>query len=558
MDRKQVATAEDRRARVVSDGTSPTRHGRVTHRAIADGATIRRVVGNALALAVAYALPRLLTLGAIVLAARVLGAERFGAYGAAGAAAVILSILSTAGMQPLLVREIAREPRAAPQLLRAAGWIKTALNALMLVVLWLLAHTAFGLSGEALQATMVLGIGYAIGSYAENLAAWFQAVERMHVWTAASAVYGAVAGLSGAALMWTTRSLPWFCAGMVIGHIAAVGWLYRAYRRDRHADPRGGMVLRSRRDAREPGRGASAPSGQGGRGAAAGGAALVRAALPFAAAFLALTVFYKADVLILSRARPGVDVGLYTAAYKLVDIAQALMLAVIVATYPRLARAAAQRSAGEDWAGTRLAELALLLVAPVAALAFLLRDPILGSLYGAQYQEAGTPAAFLMLALAPLSLNLLGGYILAAADRMKPMAMLYGGAALVKLTAVAILAPRWGGSGVAAAMLGSELLLGAGFMIVLRRTVHAAPGRRALAGVLAVAAACAIVSSLPDPSGGSVRAALLLVLVGVVYARLDVVTKAEHAALRAACRLREQAHQPGSEAVSPSQHGRVM
>lgn len=476
-----------------------------------DGTAVRLVLANALALVVAYALPRVLTLGAVIIAARVLGAARFGAYATAGATAVILSILSTAGMQPLLVREMARDPRSAPGLLRAAHWIKTGLNGVMLIALCVLADAAFGLQGEALWAALVLGAGYSIGSYAENFAAYFQAVERMHVWTAANAAYGIVAGLAGAVLIWSTHSLPWFCAAMVLGHLAAVFWLLRTYRRDHPARTR-----------------VAASGNQSVR-------ALLRAAVPFAAAFLALTLFYKADVLILSGVRPDADVGMYTAAYKLVDIAQALMLAAIIATYPRLARATAARAGAGPWAGSRLAELALLIMAPVAALGFLLRERILAGLYGSAYQDAAAPAGFLVLALLPLALNLLGGYILAATDRMKVMVALYGGAALVKLTAVAIVAPRWGGAGVAAAMLGSELLLGASFLIALRHTAHAAPGWRALAGVLATAAGCAFAALVPGDSA-VVRVLVLLALVVPAYVWLDVVPAEERAVLRAALR----------------------
>ena len=85
-----------------------------SHRAVADGAALRRVFANAAALVLAYALPRILTMGAVVLAARTLGTERFGAYGAAGAAAVIFSIQSTAGMQPLLEREMVKAGRQTP------------------------------------------------------------------------------------------------------------------------------------------------------------------------------------------------------------------------------------------------------------------------------------------------------------------------------------------------------------------------------------------------------------------------------------------------------------
>jgi O-antigen/teichoic acid export membrane protein len=248
-------------------------------------------------------------------------------------------------------------------------------------------------------------------------------------------------------------------------------------------------------------------------------------------------LYYKADVLILSGARPDADVGMYAAAYKLVDIAQALVLAAIIAAYPRLARAAAARTGSERWAGTRVSELALLIIAPSAAVAFLLRNDILALLYGDGYPGAAAPAAFLVLALVPLALNLLGGYILAAADRMKVMAALYAAAGAVKLTAVALVAPRWGGEGVAAAMFGSEMLLGLGILLALRRTAHVAPGPRALAGVLAAAAACLIVSLLPGVSP-LLRAALFLTLIAAAYAWLDLVPAEERTVLRAALRRR--------------------
>jgi len=497
-----------------------------------DAGAVRQVFGNAIALVVAYALPRVLTLGAVVLAARILGAAAFGAYAAAGAAAVILSILSTAGMQPLLVREIARDPAAAPALLRAAHRVKTALNALMLGVLGLTAHAVFGLQGEAFWAALWLTAGYAVGSYAENLAAYFQAVERMRVWTAANAAYGIVAGGAGAALIVVTRSLPWFCLAMLLGQLAAVGWLHVAYRRS------------ARAVAGAPGKQlpVDAPAGRmNARG-------LAMAAAPFAAAFLALTVFYKGDVVLLARLQPAAEAGLYVAAYKLVDVAQALALAAIVATYPRLVRSAAVRSWGERWAASRLAELALLLVVPVAAVAFLLRETIVGALYGPGYHGGVAAAAFLLPALVPLVLNLLAGYVLAAANRMRLMAMLYGAGAAVKLAAVALVVPHQGAAGAAAVMLGAELLLCLGLQLALHRTAHAAAGRRALVAAAAAAGLAVVVALLPGLPPALAGILFIAATVGA-YVRLDVLSRHERRVLRAT--LRPLRFPPRAEGTLP-------
>src|SRR5690606_21489272 len=152
----------------------------------AAAAGVRRVLHNAASLLLAYVLPRLFTLGSVVVAARVLGAADFGAYSTAAAFAVLLSIVATLGMTPLLVREIARAPGRAPALLAAAHAVKTASNVLMLALLFVLARYVLAYPAPVVVASLLLGVSYAVGAYVENLAAWFQAVERMHVWTQAS------------------------------------------------------------------------------------------------------------------------------------------------------------------------------------------------------------------------------------------------------------------------------------------------------------------------------------------------------------------------------------
>src|SRR5690606_22698633 len=110
----------------------------------ARAAGVRRVLANALSLFLAYALPRGALLVSAIVAARALGPAVYGAYGTAAAYAVILSIVSTLGMQTLLVREMARTPAAAGALLRAAHRVKTAANAVMLPLLLVLAAGPLG------------------------------------------------------------------------------------------------------------------------------------------------------------------------------------------------------------------------------------------------------------------------------------------------------------------------------------------------------------------------------------------------------------------------------
>ena len=486
-------------------------------------AGVRRVLRNALSLLLAYVLPRVFIMGSVVVAARVLGAAQFGAYSTAAAFAVVLSIIATLGMTPLLVREIARAPERAPGLLAAAHTVKTASNGLMLALLVVLARYVLDYPAPVVVASLLLGLSYAVWAYTENLAAWFQAVERMHVWTQASAISGIVAGGLGLALVVGTRSLTWFCVAPILGQVAALAWLA----------------------ARLP-----AEVWRGARIAAAEALRLARALAPFAAAFVAITVYYKVDVLLLARWRNDAEVGIYVAAYKAVDIAQALALVVAGAVYPRLSRAVAAVGVGGSAAdagaaggatrlppaAARLAEWMLLAVVPTAGLVFLLREPLIAVVYGAEYAASAPVLGWLAATLPALALNVLVGYILGAAGAMRQVAGVYVLGIMANVAANAALIPRHGAAGAAMAMLCSEAFL-AVLLVFALRARGAVPAARWLAAAAGAALACAAAALLV----GHLPAAAVVVYavaVGVLYrgtgvlAREDIHLLAQALALR--------------------------
>ena len=468
---------------------------------------LRRIILNAASLLFAYGLPRVFTAGSVVLAARVLGNEEFGNYGMAAALAVIMSILATLGMLPLLVREMAREPDRAPELMRSAHLVKTMSNAVMLPALLILARYGLGYSEPVVTAALLLGLAYGVGAYAENLAAYYQAMERMHIWTQASALFGLVTGALGAYLIWSSSSMVLFCAAPVVGQMASLGWLlFRA-----PAGVRWGHRARV--------------------GQVRG---LMAELVPFAAAFVALTVYYKVDVLLLAHWRSPAEVGDYTAAYKFWDIAQALSLVGIAAVYPLLSRVAPRAETRGRWAASRVMELTLLVTVPLAALLWLAREPVVLTLFGDAYVRSVPVVGWLAPAFPALAVNLLAGYVLGASDRMRYVAPLY-----VLGIAVNVLLNTWliaasGAVGAAGAKLISEVMLAMGFLVLMRIRAGASPGLRPLILAGAAAGLCVAVSRVPDPSGGLLQALGYAVLVAVLYRFGRVLSPAERSTLREA------------------------
>lgn len=500
----------------------------------AAAAGVRRVLHNAASLLLAYVLPRLFTLGSVVVAARVLGTADFGAYSTAAAFAVLLSIVATLGMIPLLVREIAQSPGRAPALLAAAHAVKTVSNVLMLALLFVLARYVLDYPTPVVVAALLLGVSYAVGAYVENLTAWFQAVERMHVWTQASAALGLVTGGLGLALVLWTRSLAWFCVAPIAGQLAALAWL----------------LVRLPAEVR---RGARIDTAEALR--------LVRALAPFAAAFVALTVYYKVDVLLLARWRDAAEVGLYAAAYKFVDVAQALALVAAGAVYPRLSRAVAAaahaassgRNAGDRAHGhaspalprsaARLLEWALLATVPAAGLVFLLRMPLTVAIYGAAYADAAVVLGWLAALLPALVLNILAGYVLGAAGRMGQVAGAYVLATVANVAANAVLIPRYGAAGAAMAMLGSELFLAVLLLAALRARA-AAPSAHWLLVAGAATLLCVAAAAKADVRPG-LAALAYLVATCVLYVAMRVLTREEAVVLAEALGVRRRAHADG-------------
>ncbi len=452
----------------------------------ADG--VRQIAKNASYLLLAYVVPRLFTVVSVVVAARWLGTEDFGAYGAAAALAVIASVIASLGMLPLLVREIAQAPDRARAVLSGAHRIKAVSGLAMLASTWVAADMLFADRPDARAAALVLALGWVAHAFAENVAAYYQAIERMGRWTQASALFGIVSAVVGVTLLLSTGSVAWYCAGFVAGWCVALVWLIA------------GLPGEARGSARR----ASAVPG------------LLREVGPFAGAFVFLTVYCKIDVLLLEAWSTPHEVGLYTAAYKSIDIFQALVIVAAGAVYPRLSRAAT-RPGGGSRASRTSTEILLLGALPVGLGLHLAAGPVVLLLFGSGYAGATVVLTRLALLMPMLSLTILGGYVLGAAGRMKPVAGLYAAGVTVNVALNAMLVPANGAAGAALARLGSESLLLIGFLLVLRAELGAVPRPRVALVAAAALASTALLRLVPDSTGGVLRAAGAVLAVGLIY-----------------------------------------
>jgi O-antigen/teichoic acid export membrane protein len=253
---------------------------------------------------------------------------------------------------------------------------------------------------------------------------------------------------------------------------------------------------------------------------------------------LALTLYYKTHVLLLAAWQSAEQVGIHGAAYRFVDMVQALTIVAAAAVYPRLSRSApaAGTRSGETWAAGRVAELLLLATTPAAVCLALAREPVIAFLFGSGYGASAPVLGILALALVPLTFDIFAGYALGAAARMRAVAIAYGCALALNVAFNALLIPARGAAGAALAMVLSESALACTLAVVLYRATNARVRRRTgitvlLTGVLGAALATA-------PLGTPARIGLFLAGAGALYAAAGVLPAGERAVLARALRGR--------------------
>ncbi|HEU0131436.1 MAG TPA: oligosaccharide flippase family protein [Mycobacteriales bacterium] len=249
---------------------------------------------------------------------------------------------------------------------------------------------------------------------------------------------------------------------------------------------------------------------------------LVRAALPLGVAVVLNSLYFRMDTIVLSLLRPAADVGVYVAAYRVMELMLVFPSLFAAAALPLLSRAAT----GGDRLMPLVAKclrLVVTILLPLTVVVAVDARRILVLLGGSAF--APGEAAMRVLAFAALvsGLNIVLGLAIVALDRQGRALWLNVGA--LTLNVVLNLAlDRRGGPPVAAALtLGCEALVVVGASLVVRRATGSLPSVPYLGRLLVCAAAAAGVLALLPGGLGVVPRGLA---VGVAYAGLLLMTRA--------------------------------
>ena len=180
--------------------------------------------------------------------------------------------------------------------------------------------------------------------------------------------------------------------------------------------------------------------------------------LPIAISIVFNLVYLKADMLILSFVRPDVDIGLYGAAYRVIDILMMIPVMFMGLVLP---------IASSSWSGndvTRVRRVIqktfdafMIYSLPILCGGLLVADKVMVLVAGEKFVDAGMPLRILLFAFFSATLSTLFGHFIVALQQQRQVVWVYASDAVLALTAYATLIPVFGIVAAAWATVGSEL-----------------------------------------------------------------------------------------------------
>jgi O-antigen/teichoic acid export membrane protein len=423
---------------------------------------------------------KFVSLAFYVVLARALGPDGFGLFTFGLSLALLVVTPAGFGIDTIVAREIARDREAMHRLVWNALAMKAALG-LTAVGLTAAIAALGGYGGSAPLVIALLALAAFVELMAKTLYSVFLGLEDMRPPSTALLLQRTLTALLGIAAVLAGAGAAGVAALYLAGVVLAFSWT--AWR----------VVLRAR------------PRRWLDRAAAR---SLLASSLPSGINVLLSTVLFRVDMLILSLLVSTVAVGLYGAAYRLLESTLVLSYAVAVAMLPTLSRLSRSSvpSLAEAYEGA-LKVIALTLV-PVGCVFALFAGALMDALYGAEYATAASALRLLGGAAALYGVSHLGLYVLISQSRQRTIPWITGAVVVLNVSLNLLLIPRFSIDAAAFVTSLSELTLAVLMTVAALRVTGAVTARRILAGPLAGAAAMGATALL----AGTGLAALALAL----------------------------------------------
>ncbi len=216
---------------------------------------------------------------------------------------------------------------------------------------------------------------------------------------------------------------------------------------------------------------------------------LLKAAVPLGLALAINAIYFRADTLIISLYEPYDEVGLYTLAYRMLELALVVGTVFLSSTFPIISEAVARDMPRALRAIQASTEVCVVIGAPLVAAGLVLAPEIVELAGGEDFAGAAEPLRILLVAGALAWVNGVFGFALIARDRQASALWLNLTALTFNVGLNFLLVPRYGIVAAAIVTVASEVLILIGSYPLMRRYFDFFPIPRTLLPALVAAAA---------------------------------------------------------------------
>ena len=437
----------------------------------------RRIATNSFWLGLAFGGSKFFGIVLNAVAGRVLGPAGFGLLGIASALAEVGKLISGAGLDYLVAREVASEPSRAPRLAHDVALVKL-INAAVVYVLLALVVSTLDYPRMLLPLVLIFGTALFLENLSDLLDAVFQGVQRMRITTVAFMVSGAVVLSTGVAALLGGLGLRAYAACFALGFLVRFLVMFVAARRANLIELSGRGI--DRKETRR----------------------LVIASLPLLASTALALIFHRMDLLMLGKLESVAQVGLYTAAIRVIDSVVLVPRVLGTALYPALRQSL---DTDPDAARRLLADssrITLAVCSGIGVLVWILAPWALRITPGPEFVPATEVLRLLSYGIVMQGLSHVVARLLLAIDAERDFVVAVSVSLVLNFGLNLWLIPRMGISGAAWATLIAYAVNISLYLIAAWRRGYALPWRNGIGGPLLAMAAAAIVAttgSIPGP-----------------------------------------------------------
>ncbi len=182
--------------------------------------------------------------------------------------------------------------------------------------------------------------------------------------------------------------------------------------------------------------------------------------------------YFKADTLILSLVRSQAEVGIYGAAYRVLEVLITVPFMYAGVLLPLLSHAyVKQEKERFQKLVSGSLDVMILMALPMVAGTWLLGPKLMDLVAGPDFAESGQILRVLVLAIAIIYLNTVFSHIVVALDAQRKMLPIYAFVGIGTILLYLLLIPTYGMWAAAWLTVASEVIVGAGSLMVSRKYV---------------------------------------------------------------------------------------